>query len=125
MNTPKRIQRQRTKGWRMPEGTVYVGRPGVWGNPYDVKRYGLDLCIALFAETARGCWNPSLVPDCTMRDQWLTWLYDAHCAWLRRIAGVGGIDMARVVLRGKDLCCWCPLDQPCHADILLAISNDC
>jgi hypothetical protein len=23
----KRIQRKRTKGWRMPEGAVYVGRP--------------------------------------------------------------------------------------------------
>jgi len=22
-------------------------------------------------------------------------------------------------LRGKDLACWCPLNQPCHADILL------
>jgi hypothetical protein len=22
-------------------------------------------------------------------------------------------------LRGKDLACWCRLDQPCHADILL------
>lgn len=26
-------------------------------------------------------------------------------------------------LRGKDLACWCPLDQPCHADVLLAIAN--
>ena len=25
--SPQRIQRQRTKGWRMPEGAVYVGRP--------------------------------------------------------------------------------------------------
>jgi len=29
-----RIQRRRTKGWRMPEGAVYVGRPSRWGNPY-------------------------------------------------------------------------------------------
>ena len=28
----KRIQRKRTKGWRMPENTVYVGRPTRWGN---------------------------------------------------------------------------------------------
>ena len=21
-------------------------------------------------------------------------------------------------LRGKDLACWCPLDQPCHAEVL-------
>ena len=24
---------------------------------------------------------------------------------------------------GRDLCCWCPLDQPCHADVLLEIAN--
>jgi hypothetical protein len=24
-------------------------------------------------------------------------------------------------LRGKDLACWCPLDKPCHADVLLAL----
>ena len=26
-------------------------------------------------------------------------------------------------LRGKDLMCWCPLDQPCHADVLLELAN--
>ena len=26
-------------------------------------------------------------------------------------------------LRGKDLACWCPLNQPCHADVLLEIAN--
>lgn len=34
MSTPKRIQRSRRRGWRMPEGAVYVGRPTRWGNPY-------------------------------------------------------------------------------------------
>jgi hypothetical protein len=24
---PKRIQRKRTKGWKVPEGEIYVGRP--------------------------------------------------------------------------------------------------
>ena len=28
-----------------------------------------------------------------------------------------------VALRGKDLACWCPLDQPCHADVLLELAN--
>ena len=27
-------------------------------------------------------------------------------------------------LRGKDLVCFCPLDQPCHADILLKVANE-
>ncbi|MEK9211512.1 DUF4326 domain-containing protein [Sphingomonas sp. 2378] len=26
-------------------------------------------------------------------------------------------------LRGKNLACWCPLDKPCHADVLLEIAN--
>lgn len=26
-------------------------------------------------------------------------------------------------LAGKDLACWCPLDQPCHADVLLELAN--
>ena len=34
--TPIRIQRKRTKGWRMPPNTVYVGRPMIWGNPFGV-----------------------------------------------------------------------------------------
>ncbi len=29
----------------------------------------------------------------------------------------------RAELAGKDLACWCPLDQPCHADVLLEIAN--
>ncbi|MDT7935250.1 MAG: DUF4326 domain-containing protein [Sphingomonadaceae bacterium] len=27
------------------------------------------------------------------------------------------------VLRCKNLACWCPLDQPCHADVLLELAN--
>lgn len=26
-------------------------------------------------------------------------------------------------LKGKNLACWCPLDQPCHADVLLKLAN--
>ena len=43
---PKRIQRKRTKGWKMPEGAVYVGRPTKWGNPH--RHGGRDLQVALY-----------------------------------------------------------------------------
>jgi len=33
----KRIQRKRTKGWKMPPNAVYVGRPTKWGNPFTGK----------------------------------------------------------------------------------------
>lgn len=29
----------------------------------------------------------------------------------------------RGALRGKNLACWCSLDGPCHADVLLEIAN--
>lgn len=35
---PVRIQRQRIKGWKMPENTVSVCRPGRWGNPFRVSK---------------------------------------------------------------------------------------
>lgn len=31
---PTRIQRKRTKDWKMPSNTLYCGRPTMWGNPY-------------------------------------------------------------------------------------------
>ena len=36
----KRIQRKRTKGWKMPENTKYVGRPTKWGNPFTYEKSG-------------------------------------------------------------------------------------
>ncbi len=50
MDKPKRIQRKRTKGWKMPENTIYVGRPTKWGNPYKVEDFGLDRSIELFRQ---------------------------------------------------------------------------
>jgi hypothetical protein len=34
------------------------------------------------------------------------------------------VDDVKAALRGRDLACYCPLDAPCHADVLLAIAND-
>lgn len=46
MSEPKRIQRKRTKGWRMPEGAFYVGRPSKWGNPYRAADVLLEIANA-------------------------------------------------------------------------------
>lgn len=40
--TLKRIQRKRTKGWKMPENCVYVGRPSRYGNPYRIGEREYD-----------------------------------------------------------------------------------
>ena len=122
---PVRIQRKRTKGFKLPPGCVYVGRPTKFGNPYwDVERYGLDLCLTLFRESCSGGWNPSLVPTGPLADLWHQWLYRDHCTWLKRFDHHPS-EVIRSELRGKDLACWCALDRPCHATILLAIANSC
>lgn len=33
------------------------------------------------------------------------------------------VDDVRHELAGADLACWCRLDQPCHADVLLELAN--
>lgn len=33
------------------------------------------------------------------------------------------VEDVRRQLRGQNLACWCPLDRPCHADVLLEVAN--
>jgi hypothetical protein len=108
----KRIQRQRTKGWRMPPNTVYVGRPTVWGNPFSVDKYGRDRALEYFHSYLSGEMVPAdAEPDLRRAEKRL---YGEAPATL--YPG----EIAALLLRGKNLACWCPLDEPCHADALLA-----
>ena len=98
---PKRIQRKRSRGWKMPENTVYVGCPTIWGNPFDMSRGETRMSVVTWYRM----WftgKKNKLGSNKLREQ----VWD-------RIAE----------LRGKDLACWCPLDQPCHADILLEVAN--
>lgn len=108
----KRIQRKRTRDWRFPTGAVYVGRPTMWGNHFVVapKRDP----EGFYADYRKNV------------DLWDKWpLPDAETAVRAfremQIPMYDEAELAR--LRGKDLMCWCPLDQPCHADVLLEIAN--
>lgn len=122
---PAEIQRSRVKGWRMPPGAIYVGRPSVWGNPFGfvARTAGVNLALALYRELVHGCWNPTLIPK-----DWPNWyvhdVFEAHHAWVARL-GEHPSERARVELRGHDLACWCPLGAPCHRTILLDIANRC
>ena len=97
---PERIQRKRTRGWKMPENTVYVGRPTIWGNGNRAEVIGAALAVEMFR-----------------RD-----LERGAAGW----PGIGKpltVEMIQRELRGKNLACWCPLSSPCHADVLLEIAN--
>jgi hypothetical protein len=106
MTEPKRIQRKRTKGWKMPKGTVYVGRPTKWGNPHVLTPWFREAVEAgAMSDEGR---RRLAVQD--FRDDLDAMNADVRAGFL-------------AALRGKDLACWCPLNQPCHADVLLELAN--
>ncbi len=50
---PQRIQRKRTKGWKMPPNTVSVTRPGRYGNPFTFANSGnVDPVLRFACEVA-------------------------------------------------------------------------
>lgn len=147
---PVRIQRSRAKGWRMPSGAIYVGRPTQWGNPFRV-----DSDWIVWAAVAIG-----FNGDLGGRRQaavalYRAWLTGESPAFQRAREDMGAIGYGdgRVVptsehvmgfagtvaslmraptlpvkpdlqpLRGKPLACFCALNQPCHADVLLELAN--
>jgi hypothetical protein len=111
---PQRIQRKRAKGWRKPAGAVVVSRPSRWGNTWKVG---------------------SIIDDLGPRYYGRRYAYiDARLATeiFRRWALQDGPldhdprqfrEAVRAELAGHDLVCWCPLDQPCHADVLRQLAN--
>lgn len=121
---PERVQRKRTKGWRMPPNTVSVTRPGKWGNPFRADVFGLETSIALYRETVTGGWDPKHVAH--LSDELCGEAYRLSREWKQRFRQVWGgstFDALRLDLRGKNLACYCPLDKPCHADVLLELAN--
>lgn len=107
---PGVIKRQRTKGWRMPEGSVYVGRPTIWGNPW------------YYSE-----WEPdSRRRSIHLFESWLNGSAEDPEGGIRKQEVLGRINE----LRGKDLVCWCVewdgAGEPpgvCHAEVLLELAN--
>jgi hypothetical protein len=83
----------------MPEGAVYVGRPTRWSNPWKVGDIHPVFGWSMKAFEVVELYRPLVEP---------------HRLLLRAMDGS---------LRGRDLACWCPLDQPCHADVLLEMVN--
>lgn len=100
---PARVQFKRGK--KLPAGTVYVGRPSRWGNPFAIGKPDPFRPGQIVQDRA----------DAVRRfEEWL------HL----HPAGVNVLGAAKRLLRGKSLACWCPCDgQPCHGLVLLRVAN--
>ena len=119
---PIRIQRKRSRGWRMPlcscgcgQKAISVSRPGRWGNPFTVnvpfcgptirQLYSAAEVVAAYRDLMT---RPEVHPLC-----WERRFVDARQYFNENLAK----------LTGHDLVFWCPLDQECHGDVLLQLSN--
>ena len=96
---PIRVQRKRTKGYKLPPNTICVTRPGRFGNPFETA--------AQFRT-------------------WLERLMDGNplpALDTPQARRMHDISKRLDKLTGFNLACFCPLDQPCHADVLLEFAN--
>ncbi|MDQ0376593.1 DUF4326 domain-containing protein [Amycolatopsis thermophila] len=99
----------------MPEGAVYVGRPTRWGNPCDWRAYP-----TMHHDAEGEAWP---ISDAERR-RFAVSDFEAEVVYgAGRRASYPSDEEIRRELRGRHLVCWCPLDQPCHADLLLRIAN--
>ena len=124
--SPQRVQMTRQRPWRAEHpDAVIVARPSMWGNPYTVAMMrekiaqlaaaGLDASNLDPQSSAVEAFRSDLTygPD----SRW--WWFGPHMAIIRMKG-----ELQRGALRGLDLACWCPLDAPCHADVLLELANE-
>lgn len=121
MSMPERVRLSRGKGSRLPANMVVVARPTRWGNPFAVERFGTERAIALYRAALEGGWSPDTVAD--MDDRTALFVYEATMALQKRLGGIELLSFMLADLRGKNLACWCPMNQPCHADVLLELAN--
>jgi hypothetical protein len=133
--TPERIQLRRTKGWRKPEGAIVVSRPSRWGNWYVIKtasewRHGQYFLTEDLIIKAVNKWGHETGAHwagfADMRAARLFAVELFERSLLATYLDVDGPLHRKFYLdglEGHDLACWCPLDQPCHADVLLRLAN--
>jgi len=103
----KRIQRKRTKGWKMPINTKYVGRPTKWGNPFRVEDLGAEEAVKRYKECILNnamCYYYIDEIEASIQFDRFKWMAE-------------NLEQ----LRGLDLACFCSLSSPCHADALIEL----
>ena len=124
----KRIQRKRTKGYKLPPNTVCINRPLKWGNPLKLvgdmiyvdagyRRKTFDKWVYL----KRGDINDLLYLYSRLLKYNLSFAERRNkdlVYWSERF-----LELDTEELRGKNLACFCATDKPCHGDILLKHAN--
>lgn len=117
---PERIQMSRQRPWRLDHpDAVIVSRPHLLSNPFHI---GSIVTVTAGANMAVVRMSRHLAVDC-YRDHLTMMLLDDPDDMPEDRAVTLKWRRAVEALRGRDVACWCPLDESCHADVLLEIAN--
>jgi hypothetical protein len=114
---PHRIQMTRTKPWRAEHpDAVIVDRSTRWGNPFRITVRDRERVVV----DDNGIEYPTVGDTREAVTRQVVGMFRRD---IERETAAITVDEIRRDLAGRDLACWCPLDSPCHADVLLAISR--
>lgn len=146
---PRRVQRTRREGGGIPKGAVYVGRPTRWANPFRVERvsnwprwagvrpYQVVTDNGTVWDYPPGEAPPERpvifgqAPDFIDGPTYLKRKANdlAVHLFITHTGPMGNYEYdddtladLRAALGGRDLACWCPPSDACHADHLLALA---
>jgi Domain of unknown function (DUF4326) len=107
--SPARIQLSRKAGFNLQNESsklnglpcVKVSRPTKWGNPYKIGETLYHAGTMFQVNAKKAC--------------------ELYAVWVGNQIESGRLDVRE--LRGKNLACFCPLNQQCHGDVLLRLAN--
>lgn len=109
----RRIVRPRRKGIALPAGAIYVGRPTLWGNPFQDRAGGHARSVILHAKWLEGRVGALMLENIHFSPAEIDAIDRLRCRVLTRLHE----------LAGHDLACWCPAtSQWCHAATLLRMA---
>lgn len=108
---PKRIQMSRQHPWRADNpDAVIVARPSKHGNPFEIgKTY-------LWVSVEGGPLERHIVSRADAVAVYRSWRAGDLYAGVRSPEPVDDV-------RGRDVACWCPPDEPCHGDVVIEEAN--
>jgi len=122
---PHRLRFYRRRGFRLPDNALRVARPSRFGNPFLVTQMpGKSWYLVYLPDNYEGSLEQRILRSRqqTHLTQWKAHAVAVDC--FRELLDQRPLparDLEK--LRGKDLACYCSLDLPCHADVLLELAN--
>lgn len=107
---------------KIPAGGVLVARPTRWGNPFVIDMSGGGYEVRYQVKPGM---RPDVIADGLTLEEAVARAVAEYRKWLR--CAPRGIEVAAAAkkeLKGREVYCYCPLDRPCHADVLAEVANE-